>query len=84
MSARTDRLEKDLNVFVGLLPKLEPQEWLGVSRILGVKTGQANPVTKKIEPISAEQIFKDMLDAFLRLNKRRRKNLLEIIKKAVK
>lgn len=78
------RLEKDFEEFLDMIVKLEPNEWLGVARILDVKVELLRETDNKIEPRSAEDIFEEMLDKFLALNKKRRKTLLNLMRDATK
>ena len=78
------RKEKKFADFLKYLVKLDPEEWLGVARILGVQTGAKNPITNKAEPVGAEEIFSNIMDNFLLLTTRRQKNLLKIMREAVK
>lgn len=80
----TLKLEKDLDTFLKLLPKLEPQEWIGAAIILKVEVDVLDVITNKKHPRDAEEILEDMIDKFLNLNKRRRKTYLKLLRDAVK
>lgn len=80
----TLKLEKDLDTFLKLLPKLEPQEWIGAAIILKVEVDVLDATTNKKHPRDAEEILEDMIDKFLNLNKRRRKTYLKLLRDAVK
>lgn len=92
------RIEKDFELFVRSLPKLEPIEFCGLAKILGVpmykdlkekeitveelKTKSEEEI-RAIEQeltLSAEEVLEKMMDKFLGLNKRRRKEILQILK----
>lgn len=76
-------LEKDLGAFIDFSLKLAPGEWIGVARILGVQVEELCAPTNKPIPRDAETVFEEMLEKFLAMNRKRRKNLLKIMKAAV-
>lgn len=69
------RIEKDFEQFVRALPRLDPVEFYGLAKILSAKTvdeeGNALPLDAILEP---------MMDRFLSLNKRRRREILGVLK----
>ena len=94
-------LERDFSVFVHKLPKLEPQEFLGLCRVLSVKIydenakkvevkipvkGEEGKTEKKMQfpPRKTEDILNDVMDRFLELPKRRRREINQIIKDAAR
>lgn len=79
------KINKDFKVFTTLISKLEPEEFIGLCKILKV-----NPVlpladgqnVAEARPI--EEIFEDLFTAFTYLNRTQRRNLLKILKAATK
>lgn len=68
---------KDLLNFIETIPKLEPIEFLGLSKILCVST-----VNENMEPRKFEDIFSDMIDRFISIDRKQRRDILKVIKKA--
>ena len=93
-------IEKDFEYFVRNLPKLEPVEFCGLAKILGVSLYRtALPEGTKFEDlkdmteekrceiklnmmISMDEVWEKMMDRYLALSKRRRKEINQIIKDA--
>lgn len=68
---------KNLLDFIEIIPKLEPIEFLGLSKILCVST-----VDENMEPRDFEDIFSDMIDRFISIGRKQRRDILKVIKKA--
>ena len=73
-------MEKGIERFQRQLLQLEPVEFIGVARILGVRL--LNPDT--IEPIPFEELFIRVLEEYKKLSRRQRKNLDKILRAATK
>ncbi len=73
-------MEKGIERFQRQLLQLEPVEFIGVARILGVRL--FNPDT--IEPIPFEELFIRVLEEYKKLARRQRKNLDKILRAATK
>lgn len=68
------------NEFLRNLAKLEVQEFLGVMRILKVKPLREDGETFK----DFSEIFEEVLQAYSSANRTRRRELLEVVKAAVR
>ena len=65
--------------FVNALLQLNPVEFLGVSKILCVPV-----VDSEKEPRQFDEILSDLIDNFIKLNRRNRRELLSILKESAK
>lgn len=92
------RLEKDFEFFVNNLSELEPVEFVGLAKVLGVSIVQKDVVLdinkEELKQLSTEErqelaekalrpmdeILEEMMDKFLSLSKRRRKEINQILK----
>lgn len=70
---------KILLKFIELIPTLEPVEFLGLAKILCTTT-----VDENMEPRPFEDIFEDMIDKFLSVGRRQRKDIIKVLKNAKK
>lgn len=68
------------SLFIKYLNKLEPSEFLGVSRILGISLREEESEQAR----AAEDIYADMLIKFSSLKKKTQKQLLDIIQAATR
>lgn len=102
MNSFRNNLEKDFEFFVKNLPKLEPVEFCGLAKILGVpmyKTleelnltvdelkNKSNEELIEIENrmnVPLEEVLEKMMDKFLELPRRRRKEINKILKEVKK
>ena len=93
-----NKLERDFELFVRSLPKLEPIEFCGLAKILGVpmykdlkdmgldveelktKSEEELRAIEKEMNLPMDEVLEKMMDKFLSLNKKRRKEILQIIK----
>lgn len=90
-------IEKDFECFVKNLPALEPQEFLGLARLLGVKLTKLDDNSTELEnwkkadeeeraailekaTLSTEEILEQMMDKFLELSKKRRREIVQMLK----
>lgn len=64
------RKEKDFEQFVRALPRLEPVEFYGLATLLGAGC----------EEDKLDEILEKMMDRFLELKKRKRREILQILK----
>ena len=72
---------------VELICKLEPQEFIGVCKILGVKltedeSEEKEEVLRNVRP--TEDLIEDVIDKIAQLSKVRAKNLRRLLKAATK
>lgn len=91
------RTEQDFEFFVKALPALEPVEFSGLAKILGVKMVRTDVTfskeeferLKENETMSAkleeillpmDEVLEKMMDRFLELPKRRRKEINDILR----
>lgn len=72
--------------FVMRLTKLEPMEVYGVATLLKVKVSIApegeKPTIQNTTLRTAEELFSDMIDAFVLLNREDKRHLLKLMKDA--
>lgn len=74
-----DKTNKTVEKFIELILRLEPIEFIGLSKILCIKI-----VDDKMEPRPSEDIMCDMIDKFGSINRKKRKEILNIMKSAGK
>lgn len=74
------RKEKEFEEFLRGLARLEPVEFCGLARIMGVKMDEV--VDDKRTPRPLEKIMEEMMDKFLGATRRRQKELLKLLKDA--
>lgn len=89
-------IERDFEYFVKSLPTLEPQEFLGLARLLGAKLTKLDnaeefekwknasdeekaEMAEKTIP-TTEEILEQMMDRFLELPKKRRREIVSMLK----
>jgi len=78
-------LERDFEFFVKTLPYLEPVEFIGLAKVLGVPTITWNedkdaPIKENIQTRPMDEVIEDMMDKFLALPKHRRKEINQMLK----
>ena len=74
-------LEKDFEVFVRGLPKLEPIEFCGLAKILGVRLDEFDRSTDdKPIPRPLDKVLEEIMDKYLALPKRQRKEINQMLK----
>lgn len=69
------RNEKRLMEFVTLISKMEPQEYCGVCKILGVKL-----FDEENEPRAFEETLSELIDKFLEMKKKPKRDLMKLLK----
>jgi hypothetical protein len=81
-----DTVKKNVNEFAKLLIKLDGAQVIGLTRILEVKVFYDDVKDEKGHPMprSAEAIIEDCLVKFNSMNRERRKEVLRIMRAAVK
>ena len=75
-----NRKEKDFEAFLKGLTKLEPVEFCGLARIMGVKMSVKEDDTHTLRPL--DEIMEEMMDRFLETSRRRQKEILKLLKDA--
>lgn len=92
------KIEKDFENFVRSLPKLEPVEFCGLAKVLGVsmyrdledmgfsieelksKSEEELSAIEKEMTLPLDDVLEKMMDKFLTLNKKRRREINQILK----
>lgn len=88
------RIEKDFEFFVKSLPALDPVEFLGMAKILSVKVAETEqgqeiivdydengkPTGSNLTMRPMDEILEQMMDRYLELPKRRRREINQILK----
>lgn len=79
------RKEKQAREFITLLPFLEPEEFLGVAKLLGVALWE-EPTgdSQEKEPREASLIIDDVIAKFGEINKHKQRELLSLVRPVVK
>lgn len=70
--------QKQINEFIYAIPKLEPQEFIGLARLLGVELMNEN------EPREFEDILENVLENFTKANRKRRKEFITLLRSVTK
>ena len=82
------RLEKDFEFFVRALPALDPVEFLGLARLMGVKMyewdGEIPQNPQEIRDRAFDVVLEEMMDRYLGLTKKRRREINEILREVKK
>ena len=71
--------EKELEKFIIQLSKLNPIEFMGISKIFNIELYEDED---KKKPRKFEIILSEILDKYVRLTPRRRKNMMNLVKSA--
>lgn len=81
-----DTVKKNVNEFARLLVKLDGAQVIGLTRILAVKVFYDDVKDEQGHPMprSAEAIIEDCLVKFNSMNRQQRKDVLRIMRAAVK
>lgn len=74
------RIEKEFETFLRGLCKLEPVEFCGLARIMGVKMDEMVDDKRTLRPL--DKIMEEMMDKFLSTTRRRQKEILKLLKDA--
>lgn len=70
-------LEKDFDFFVRNLTILEPIEFCGLAKIFGIKLDkEEKDENDRPVPRPLEEVLEELMDKFLSLSKRRRKEII--------
>lgn len=77
---------KDLNTFANLIIKLEAAEFMGLAKMLCVHVFKEDAIDIKGKPAprKGEDIIADCLTAFAGLNRKKRREILKILKTITK
>ncbi len=97
---REEKVPKSVEKIVKMIVKLEPEQFIGVCKILGVElikeTGQPQytvdseeekasaKIEVSVEVRPAEELIKEVIDKTIALNRTQRKNLTRLLKAATK
>lgn len=73
--------EKEFQNFVNYISKLEAMEFMGLVRMLNVDIFKND---KEKTPRSFEEIFSEVMDKFIQASPMQRKNIMKILKAAVR
>lgn len=73
--------EKEFQNFVNYTSKLEAMEFMGLVRMLNVDIFKND---KEKTPRSFEEIFSEVMDKFIQASPMQRKNIMKILKAAVR
>ena len=73
--------EKEFQNFVNYTSKLEAMEFMGLVRMLNVDIFKDD---KEKTPRSFEEIFSEVMDKFIQASPMQRKNIMKILKAAVR
>lgn len=74
------RIEKDFEAFLRGMTKLEPVEFCGLARMMGVKMDEVVDDKRTMRPL--EKIMEELMDKFLETTRRRQKEILKLLKDA--
>lgn len=74
--------QKDLNTFANLICKMDGAEFIGLAKVLCVPVFKDTvlDIKGKPAPRSGEDIIADCLTAFAGLNRKKRREILKIVK----
>ena len=73
--------EREFQNFVNYISKLEAMEFMGLVRMLNVDIFKND---KEKTPRSFEEIFSEVMDKFIQASPMQRKNIMKILKAAVR
>ena len=73
---------KEIDNFINIIAKLEPVEFMGLARVLKVPLFTGEGETR--EPRDFTDVFKDVLENFSKCERVRRREILKLVKGAVK
>ena len=81
MNFYRNNLEKDFEFFVRNLPQLQPIEFCGLAKILGVRLDELDK-TEDDKPIPRpiDKVLEEVMDKFLALSRRQRKEINQMLK----
>lgn len=97
---REEKVPKSVEKIVKMIVKLEPEQFIGICKILGVELvkdigqpqytvdSEEEKVSAKVEvPVEvrpAEELIKEVIDKTIALNRTQRRNLTRLLKAATK
>jgi hypothetical protein len=97
---REEKVPKSVEKIVKMIVKLEPEQFIGVCKILGVELIKENgqpqytadseeekasaKIEVSVEVRPAEELIKEVIDKTIALNRTQRKNLTRLLKAATK
>ena len=73
---------KEIDSFINTIAKLEPVEFMGLARVLKVPLFTGEGETR--EPRDFTDVFEDVLENFSKCERVRRREILKVVKGAVK
>lgn len=84
--------QKQMNQFIRYIPLLEPQEFIGLAKLLGVEiVEQSTPkydedkkVEVEVNPREFTDVLEDMLENFKKSNRKRRREFMKLLRSATK
>ena len=84
--------QKQMNQFIRYIPLLEPQEFIGLAKLLGVeiveqstpKYDEDNKVNVEVNPRDFTDVLEDMLENFKKSNRKRRREFMKLLRSATK
>ena len=84
--------QKQMNQFIRYIPLLEPQEFIGLAKLLGVeiveqsapKFNEDNKVNFEVNPRQFTDILENMLENFKKSNRKRRREFMKLLGSATK
>lgn len=84
--------QKQMNQFIRYIPLLEPQEFIGLAKLLGVeiveqstpKFNKDNKVNVEINPREFTDVLENMLENFKKSNRKRRREFMKLLGNATK
>ena len=74
--------EKDMEVFLKGITKLEPEEFIALAKVLDVKLSDVDKDTGKFTLRDAEKVMEDMVITFRKLKHKERKLILKVVAKS--
>jgi len=73
--------QKQMNQFIRYIPQLEPQEFVGLAKLLGVVVVEDD---EDKTPREFADVLEDVLEAFTKLNRKRRREFMTLLKQVTK
>lgn len=84
--AISDKNQKQIDEFITILSKMDVKLFLGTANLLGVKIADKELLDEKGRPSlrTAEDMVNDCIAAFAEKNNKERRDLMKILRRAVK
>ena len=84
--------QKQMNQFIRYIPLLEPQEFIGLAKLLGVeiveqsapKFNEDNKVNVEVNPREFTDVLENMLENFKKSNRKRNLECIQLLGSATK